>query len=168
MGRVRLRGMPPHFWLWTITILGAFSVIYWRVAEGHLDGRKAQVMSKQRAIVALVSDMQIEGKLSAIEKPLKVLARKHDLVVIEVEDPIESALPNVGLVSVKDPETGKASVIDTSDARVRKAYAEKTQAERQKVRATFQRLGVDRVTVTEDESSQALVRFLRSRAKKAA
>jgi len=49
MGRVRLRGMPPHFWLWALTIIGVFSVIYWRLAEGHVEGRKAQVMSKQGA-----------------------------------------------------------------------------------------------------------------------
>ncbi|HEX6272268.1 MAG TPA: hypothetical protein VFZ53_04490 [Polyangiaceae bacterium] len=54
MGRVRLRGMPPHFWLWTLTILGVFSVVYWRVAEGHLESRKAQVMSKQRAIAKTI------------------------------------------------------------------------------------------------------------------
>jgi hypothetical protein len=54
LGRVRLRGLPPHFWLWTVTILGVFSVVYWRVAEGHLEGRKAQVMSKQRAIAKTI------------------------------------------------------------------------------------------------------------------
>jgi hypothetical protein len=53
-GRVRLRGMPPHFWLWALTILGAFSVVYWRVAQSQLDGRKAQVMSKQRAIAKTI------------------------------------------------------------------------------------------------------------------
>jgi hypothetical protein len=53
-GRVRLRGMPPHFWLWALTALGAFSVVYWRVAEGKLEGRKAQVMSKQRAIARTI------------------------------------------------------------------------------------------------------------------
>ena len=51
-----LRGRLPHlhFWLWALTVLGAFSVIYWRVAEGQLDGRKAQVMSKQRAIAKTI------------------------------------------------------------------------------------------------------------------
>ena len=53
-GRVRLRGMPPHFWLWALTIIGVFSVVYWRVAEGQLESRKAQVMSKQRAIAKTI------------------------------------------------------------------------------------------------------------------
>jgi hypothetical protein len=54
LGRVRLRGLPPHFWLWTLTILGVFSIVYWRVAEGHIESRKAQVMSKQRAIAKTI------------------------------------------------------------------------------------------------------------------
>ena len=54
LGRVRLRGMPPHFWLWALTIIGVFSVVYWRLAEGHVEGRKAQVMSKQRAIAKTI------------------------------------------------------------------------------------------------------------------
>jgi hypothetical protein len=50
LGRVRLRGIPPHFWLWSLTAIGVFSVFYWRIAQGHLESRKAQVMAKQRAV----------------------------------------------------------------------------------------------------------------------
>src|SRR5688500_13822085 len=50
LGRVRLRGVPPHFWLWALTAIGVFSVFYWRLAEGHLESKKAQVMAKQRAV----------------------------------------------------------------------------------------------------------------------
>jgi hypothetical protein len=53
-GKVRLRGMPPHFWLWAVTTIGLFSVIYWRIAQGHLESRKAQVMAKQRAVAATI------------------------------------------------------------------------------------------------------------------
>ncbi|HEY6081657.1 MAG TPA: hypothetical protein VIW29_22735 [Polyangiaceae bacterium] len=51
--------MPPHFWLWVLVGMGAFSVIYWRVAEGRLEARKSAVMAKQRAIaVALGPKIQ--------------------------------------------------------------------------------------------------------------
>ena len=50
MGKVRVRAMPPHFWLWTAVALGAFSVIYWRIAQGRVESVKATVMAKQRAI----------------------------------------------------------------------------------------------------------------------
>lgn len=133
-------------------------------------------LSKQRAIVALISDLRqpqapstkAASALGPLEKPLKVLARRHDLIAIEVEDPIESTLPDAGLVSVRDPETGAVALVDTSDPRVRKAYAERAATERQKVRGALEMLGVDRVIVTERESAAALVRFLRRRARKAA
>jgi hypothetical protein len=58
-GKVALRAMPPHFWLWVLIGMGAFGVIYWRVAQGKLEARKAQVMAKQRAIaVALGPKIQ--------------------------------------------------------------------------------------------------------------
>ena len=49
-GRVRLSGVPPHFWLWSLTAIGLFSVVYWRIAQGHIESMKAVVMAKQRAI----------------------------------------------------------------------------------------------------------------------
>jgi uncharacterized protein (DUF58 family) len=133
-------------------------------------------LSKQRAVVALISDLMLPkgpssstaAPLGALERPLKVLARRHDLIAIEVEDPLESALPNAGLVNVQDPETGKLALVDTSDAAVRKSYADRVAAERRRVRASLEKLGVDRVVVTDRESSAALVRFLRRRARKAA
>lgn len=53
-GRVRLSGIPPHFWLWSLTAIGLFSVIYWRIAQGHLESAKAQVMAKQRAVARTI------------------------------------------------------------------------------------------------------------------
>jgi hypothetical protein len=51
--------MPPHFWLWVLVGMGAFAVIYWRIAEGRLEARKSAVMAKQRAIaVALGPKIQ--------------------------------------------------------------------------------------------------------------
>jgi hypothetical protein len=49
-GKVALRAMPPHFWLWVLVGGAAFGVIYWRVAEGRLEARKSAVMAKQRAV----------------------------------------------------------------------------------------------------------------------
>lgn len=124
-------------------------------------------LSKQRAIVALISDLhttEVEG-LDKASRPLRVLATRHDLVAVEVEDPIEAELPDAGLISVRDPETGKAALVDTSDKRVRAAYKGRMAAERAKVRAALEKLGVDHVRVTDRESANALVRFLRRRAR---
>jgi hypothetical protein len=51
---VRLSGVPPHFWLWSLTAIGLFFVVYWRIAEGHLESTKAQVMAKQRAVARTI------------------------------------------------------------------------------------------------------------------
>lgn len=133
-------------------------------------------LSKQRAIVALISDfrqtsapaVEAASALGPLERPLKVLARRHDLIAIEVEDSLEGLLPDAGLVSVRDAETGRVVLFDTSDPAVRKAYAERGAAERRKIRSALESLGVDRVVVHEQESAAALVRFLRRRARKAA
>lgn len=142
-------------------------------------------LSKQRAIVALITDlaeMRADGvrtgpvargaqgaaALGAAEKPLKALARRHDLLVVEVEDPLDLELPDAGLVAVVDPETGKRALVDTGAAAVRDGYRERMGAERRRVRAALDRVGVDRVTVSDRESSQALVRFLRRRKRMAA
>ncbi len=53
-GRVRLSGVPPAFWLWSLTAIGLFSVVYWRIAQGQLESRKAQVMAKQRAVARTI------------------------------------------------------------------------------------------------------------------
>lgn len=50
VGKVRLRAMPPQFWLWTALGMAAFGVIYWRIAAGELESQKSAVMAKQRAI----------------------------------------------------------------------------------------------------------------------
>jgi len=50
LGRVRLRAMPPQFWLWVAVVLGCFLVVYFRIAQGKLESAKGVVMAKQRAI----------------------------------------------------------------------------------------------------------------------
>lgn len=142
-------------------------------------------LSKQRAIVALITDLaetradglrtgpaargaQGAASLGAVEKPVKALARRHDLLVVEVEDPLDVELPDAGLLALVDPETGRRALVDTGAAAVRAAYRERMKGERLRVRAALERLGVDRVTVSDRESSAALVRFLRRRKRMAA
>ena len=49
-GKVRIRAMPPQFWLWTALALAAVLVVYWKIAQGKLESQKNAVMAKQRAI----------------------------------------------------------------------------------------------------------------------
>lgn len=73
LGRVRVRGMPPHFWLWTMALLGAFGVIYWKVAQGRLEDAKAAVMAKQRAVAASLGPKLLPFR-DAVEGRVRELA----------------------------------------------------------------------------------------------
>src|SRR5205823_3416206 len=76
-------------------------------------------MLPHKSIVFLVSDF-LSGD---IERPLKLLAQRHDLVAVSVEDPSEQQLPDLGVVRLVDPETGRTISVDTSDPSVRAQIA---------------------------------------------
>lgn len=135
-------------------------------------------LSRQRAIVALLTDLvdpfslgreeDVERFWRRIERPLKVLARRHDLMLLEISDPLEAELPDVGLVSMRDAETGREVLVDTASAKVRRAFASRMRGEREALRARIQRLGVERLNLeTGQDPSLALVRLLKRRARRA-
>ncbi len=74
---------------------------------------------KRRSIVAIVSDFQDREW----DRPLGVLRRRHDVIAIELRDPREREVPDVGLVALLDPETGARVVVDTSDPAARRQLA---------------------------------------------
>jgi uncharacterized protein (DUF58 family) len=115
---------------------------------------------RQHTIVFLVSDFQDEG----YEHALKVLGRRHDVVAVTLNDPAEQSLPSVGLARMRDPETGQFLEIDTSDRRVRAAYAEHIGAELAARRRVLRRAGVDEVELTTDGTViEPLLKFFRTR-----
>src|SRR4249920_1026301 len=75
-------------------------------------------MLAHKAIIFIVSDFL--G--SNLERPLKLLAQRHDVVAVTLEDPSERVLPDIGLVRLIDPETGQSLNIDTSDPKVRTRF----------------------------------------------
>lgn len=115
---------------------------------------------RQHTIVFLVSDFQDEG----YEHALKVLGRRHDVVAVTLNDPAEQTLPSVGLARMRDPETGEFLEVDTTDRRVRAAYAEHIAAELSMRRRVLRRAGVDEVELTTDGSViEPLLKFFRAR-----
>jgi uncharacterized protein (DUF58 family) len=115
---------------------------------------------RQHTVIFLVSDFQDEG----YEHALKVLGRRHDIVAVTLNDPAEETLPDVGLARVRDPETGEFLEVDTSDRRVRAAYAEHIGAEMAVRRRVLRRAGVDEVALTTDGSViEPLLKFFRAR-----
>lgn len=99
-----------------------------------------------------------------VERPLKLLAQRHDVVAVTVEDPSEQRLPDVGLVRLVDPETGDTVAVDTSDAGVRAFFAETVGRERDERRRLLRRLAIDEVPVRTDSGFiEPLLKFFRSR-----
>jgi uncharacterized protein (DUF58 family) len=78
---------------------------------------------RRRAVIFLASDFLATG----YEPALARLARRHDLVAIQIVDPRERELPDVGLVTLWDPESGDWRVVDTADRMVRERFRERAQ-----------------------------------------
>jgi len=123
---------------------------------------------KRRAIVFFVSDFIGPAfQPERLRRPLGVAARKHDLVVLSVNDPAEEELPDLGLVEAEDAETGELLSLDTSDPRLRRRFAAGRQAARAELERLLRQLGVDLVPVCTDEDfTPALHRFFRARARR--
>ena len=117
-------------------------------------------MLKQKAIIFVVSDFLDPD----IDHPLKLLAQRHDVVAVTVEDPSERDLPDIGIARLVDPETGETVEIDTSHKAVRDAYSTSVNAEREERKHLLRRLAIDEVCVrTEAGVVEPLMRFFHSR-----
>jgi len=117
-------------------------------------------MLRHHGIVFMISDFLGQD----IERPLKLLARQHDVIAVTVEDPSERTLPDIGLARLTDPETGATIDVDTSDADVRGRYERAATAERDARRQLLRRLAIDEVPVRTDEGyMEPLLKFFRSR-----
>ena len=125
-----------------------------------LFGRAAETI-KRRSAVFLVSDFISEP---GWEKPLAQLAQRHDVVAVQVSDPLEQTLPDLGLITMEDPETGEQLFVDTSDKAFRARFETLATERDEALRQTFSRLGVDRLTLATDQSLlDNLVRFSQAR-----
>ena len=103
-------------------------------------------IGKRRAVAFLISDFIAEQ----YEKALKVVSAKHDLIPLQIVDPREDELADVGLALIEDLETGELVEVDTSNLDVRAAYAREAQRQRAGREHLFRRLQLDHVTVHTD------------------
>ena len=109
-------------------------------------------VQKRRAVVFLVSDFLASAASGAsFEQLLRATARHHDMICVPVSDPAESALPDVGLVELEDAETGELLLVDTSSAKVRKAFAAKADADREELSKFFRKTGIDTLAIATDQ-----------------
>lgn len=98
------------------------------------------------------------------DRPLKIVARKHDLIAVELTDPRERLLPDVGLVKLRDAETGAERWIDTSRAALRAAYTQQWERHKAERGRRFLLANVDTVAIDVQKGYiQPLVEFFRMR-----
>lgn len=119
-----------------------------------------QHVCKRRAVVFLMSDF-LDPDFDAA---LKLARQRHDVIAVLLDDPRDFALPDAGLLTLADPETGTRVVIDSSHPRLRAIFAQRAQAACQERERRLRRCEVDTISLgTERPYTDALVRFFRTR-----
>jgi len=120
---------------------------------------------KRRSIVFLVSDFLDEPE--NYKKSLHMTNRKHDVIAVDLHDPLETDIANVGLLALEDAESDEVVWVDTSDPAWRKSFAQQTDrfgAAKNKVLANA---GVDQVRIhTDQDYVKALTLFFQKRARR--
>ena len=108
---------------------------------------------KKKCNVFLLSDLldaDAEGR-PRYEDALKVAVNRHDISVIKVHDPVDYAMPDVGLVNVRDSESGRSRWVNTSSASVRRGYEQWSRRLREGERHLFNLYNVGNVDIATDE-----------------
>ena len=117
-------------------------------------------VTPRRAVVFLVSDFIASG----YEHDLRLSNKRHDLVAVNIIDPRELELPNVGLIELEDAETGERILVDTRGRETRRSYTELCQRELDSRRQLFRSSRVDSIEINTGKPYYSeLIRFFRMR-----
>ena len=107
------------------------------------------------------------GMTSSAEKLLAVTAKRHDLVALQIKDPREETLPDVGLIEWREAESGETLCVDSSDREVRRQFAAQSIARQRNLEALLSRHGIDHIILRTDRSFVIpLLQFFQSRVKR--
>jgi uncharacterized protein (DUF58 family) len=101
---------------------------------------------KRRSVAFVISDFFDEG----YERALALASAKHDVIPVMLVDPRDEELPDIGIASLEDLETGEDVLVDTSDPRVRERFRESMKNVRKERERVFRKLSLDRVVVRTD------------------
>ncbi len=119
---------------------------------------------KRRSIVFLVSDFMDDPELYA--KPLFMANRKHDVIAVDLHDPLEVGIADVGVLALEDAESGELVWIDTGDPAWRQIFERRASRFDTDKRKTLANAGVDRIQIrTDQDYAKALTIFFQKRAK---
>ncbi len=116
---------------------------------------------RRRSVVFLLSDW----RAASFDRPLSLLSRKHDVVALEVADPLEREAPARGLLRIRDLETGKAAWVDASSRAARGAWRASVARRARELDQIFRRAGVPRLSLDADRPvAPVLIRYFERRA----
>jgi uncharacterized protein (DUF58 family) len=94
------------------------------------------------------------------EKPLALLAQKHEVVAVHLTDPLERNMPDLGLITLRDAESGEQLLVDTSSPKFRQRFNQIALLRVIELRQTLARAGVDTLELsTDDDLVQSVLRF---------
>jgi uncharacterized protein (DUF58 family) len=112
---------------------------------------------QRRSLVFVVSDFI---STPGWAKPLAHLAQRHEIIAVRLYDPLEMELPNLGLLVMRDAETGEQLFVDTHDRDFRKRFATLAERREKELRSAFGHAGVDALELsTDDDLVDAIMRF---------
>jgi uncharacterized protein (DUF58 family) len=115
---------------------------------------------RRRAVIFILSDFLATGFGPALAR----LARRHDVIGVQVTDPRERELPDVGLVTLWDPESGEWRIVNTDDGRVRRRFRERAEVWERSLGRVFSEGGADLLRLETGESyAESLIAFFRRR-----
>jgi uncharacterized protein (DUF58 family) len=128
----------------------------------------ANRMSARRSVVFLISDFQTPGISTEARSPLRQslsqAARRHDLVAVNIRDPREQSLPDLGKVVLQDAETGEVLEVDTGSRRIRERFAQLAQKSRETLLRVLNAEAIDSLMLSTDQPYlAALTNFFRRR-----
>jgi uncharacterized protein (DUF58 family) len=120
---------------------------------------------KRRSLVFVVSDFI---STPGWTEPLARLARRHEVVAVRLYDPLERELPDLGLLTIQDAETGEQLFVDTHDRGFRKRFAAAAERRELELRSSFREAGIDTLELsTNDDLVDAILRFADLRKRRA-
>jgi uncharacterized protein (DUF58 family) len=120
---------------------------------------------KRRSTIFVISDFISEP---GWERPLALLAQRHEVVAVRVIDPLELDLPDLGLITMRDSETGEQLLVDTHDAGFRTRFARIAAQREAELREAFMKAGVDALELaTDGDLVDAVMRFAQMRKRRA-
>ena len=120
---------------------------------------------KRRSIVFLISDFIAPAE--SYQKELIVTNKRHDVISIDMFDPLENSLGDVGLLALEDPETDELIWVDTSDGAWQESFQMRTQLQEADKARIFKQASVDRIHIaTNEDYTASLTTFFHERARR--